>query len=492
MRLYNSLSREIENFSPFSEEMKVGVYTCGPTVHHFLTIGNWRTYTLGDILVRTLKFLGYQVTYVMNITDVGHLTGDNLGDADTGEDRMEKAVLREGGNAWDIAKFYTKDFMRGFKQLNIIKPDVFCKATDHIPEQIKLVQQLEAKGLTYKIDDGIYFDTKEYASRGNRYGKLSTLDQIKEGARVESNPNKRDPKDFALWKLSPVGSKRHMEWDSPWGIGFPGWHIECSAMSMKYLGEQFDIHLGGEDLRSTHHPNEIAQSEAATGKIPFVKYWMHGAFLLVNGGRMGKSMGNAFTLDDIVKNQMDPIALRYFYLTGHYRKQLNFTWDALEAAMVAYNRLVGYVARMKKAAKGEKAKSKSDRRGVHSYMTRFANELQNDLSMPKALAVMWELVKEEKMGAKDKLEVLMTMDSVLGLNLKAVKASSEEVIPEKVMKLVEERENLRVSCKFEEADRVRDEILALGFEVEDKPGGSKLKKVARKVPSKKKPVHEKS
>ncbi len=309
MKLYNSLSRKVEEFKSIKPK-NVGVYTCGPTVYDYLTIGNWRTYVLGDLVLRTLKYLGYDVQYIMNITDVGHLTGDNLGDADVGEDRMEKSAKREGKSAWDVAKFYTEDFLDGFGKLNLLEPLQFSKATEHIKEQIKLVLAIEERGFTYQIDDGIYFDTQKYESQGNKYGELSTLDKIKEGARVKANPQKKDPRDFALWKFSPKNKKRDMEWKSPWGVGFPGWHVECSAMSMKYLGKQFDIHVGGEDLRSTHHPNEIAQSEAATGKKPFVKYWIHGAFLQVDGGRMGKSLGNAYTLQDIEKKGFESLTLR--------------------------------------------------------------------------------------------------------------------------------------------------------------------------------------
>src|SRR3989344_3926891 len=346
MKIYNSLSRKIEEFQPIVPT-KVGVYTCGPTVYDYLTIGNWRTYTLGDLLVRTLTFFGYQVTYVMNITDVGHLTGDNLGDADMGDDRMENSAKREGKTAWEVAAFYTNDFLESFSKPNLTQPERFSKATDHIQEQIDLVQAIEKRGFVYRIDDGVYFDTAAYEAVGNRYGELSTLDAIKEGARVQPNPRKKNPRDFALWKFSPERSRRDMEWPSPWGKGFPGWHIECSARSMKYLGDQFDVHVGGEDLKSTHHPNEIAQSEAATGKKPFVKYWVHGAFLLVDGGRMGKSLGNAYTLADIAKRGFTPMDLKYFYFTGHWRKQLNFTWEALASAAEALGRMKLLLAKYK-------------------------------------------------------------------------------------------------------------------------------------------------
>jgi cysteinyl-tRNA synthetase len=315
LRIYNSLSKNEEVFKPHLPDT-VGVYTCGPTVYDYVTIGNWRTYTLGDLLIRALRLNGYKPTYVMNITDVGHLTGDNLGDADTGEDRLEKASRREGKTAWEIAAFYTDDFLQGYKKLNLTQPKLFAKATDHITEQISLVEQLIARGFAYQISDGIYFDTLSYENAGFTYGELSNLQMIKEGVRVLINHEKKNPRDFALWKFSTAkegGEKRHMEWPSPWGVGFPGWHIECSAMSMKYLGAQFAIHVGGEDLKSTHHPNEIAQSQGATGLVPFVAYWMHGAFLQVDGGKMGKSLGNAYSLHDIESHGFSPLALRYFY-----------------------------------------------------------------------------------------------------------------------------------------------------------------------------------
>ena len=277
MKLYDSLSRRKKKFIPIDKDL-VGIYTCGPTVYNFLQIGNWRTYVLGDVIVRSLKYLGFNTKYVMNITDVGHLVSDG----DEGEDKLEKGAKREGKTAWDVADMYTKDFRQGMHRMGLLKPEVLAKATSHIKEQIDLVEKLEKKGFAYKTSDGMYFDTQEFEKQGNKYGELSTLDQIQEGARVEINKEKKNERDCALWKFSPEGKKRDMEWESPWGKGFPGWHIECSAMSMKYLGEKFDLHVGGEDLRSTHHPNEIAQSEGATGKKPFVKCWIHGAFLLVD------------------------------------------------------------------------------------------------------------------------------------------------------------------------------------------------------------------
>src|SRR3989344_581820 len=462
MKLYNTLTRKIEDFVPL-DPPRVGMYACGPTVYHFATIANFRTYITSDILLRTLKANGYEVNYVVNITDVGHLTGDNLGDADIGEDKIEKAAKKEGKTVWDIANFYTNAFLKDFEKLNLIKPNVMPKATDHIKEQIELVKKLEGGGFTYKITDGIYFDTVAFEKKtGKKYGELSTMDEIKEGARVEQNPEKKNPRDFALWKFSEKPGERQMEWESPWGLGFPGWHIECSAMSMKYLGETLDIHGGGEDLRQTHHPNEIAQSEAVTGKL-FVRHWVHGAFILVDGKRMGKSLGNAYLVDDLEKRGFDPLVLRYLYLTGNYREIFNFTWESLEAAQNALNNLRDMVRDWE-----------APKIGCAEYEERFMEAVNNDLNPPQALAIMWELVKSDYPSSA-KAESLLKMDKVLGLKLDEYIGKPLE-IPAEVQKLVNERENARKAGNFEKSDKLRHEIKKLGFEVEDTPDGPKTKK----------------
>ncbi len=477
MKLNNSLSRKIEEVVPIVAG-KIGVYTCGPTVYSTPTIGNFRTYTLSDLLVRTLRYLGYEVKHVMNLTDVGHLTGDNEGDADTGEDRLEKASKKEGRTAWEIATNYANEFRDHMKLLNIVPADVICKATDHIPEQIEMVTKLEAKGFAYKISDGIYFDTKKFESMGFEYGELSTLDQIQAGARVEMNPEKHDNRDFALWKFSPKdGTRRQMEWDSPWGVGFPGWHIECSAMSTKYLGDQFDIHLGGEDLRSTHHPNEIAQAEGATGKKPFVKYWVHGAFLLVDGGRMGKSLGNAYTVADIAKRGFDPLALRYFYMTGHYRRQINFTWESLQGAAAALIKLKEVYGAAKRDQSERTTLSEEKMQKIDIFQKDFSSALENDLNMPEALAVVWEVAKSN-IPNYDKVDLLTQFDRVLGLDLeKEVKVINEEQIPEVVTKLIEQREAVRKMRNYSEADKIRQDIEKLGYRLEDKGGRTRAIKI---------------
>jgi len=462
IQLTNSLTHKKEKFEPINPSV-VGMYTCGPTVYNFATIGNFRTYFSADILFRTLKFNGYKVDYIMNLTDVGHLTGDNLGDADTGEDRMVKEAEKERKTAWEIAKEYTDAFLLDFNKLNLEEPEKFVKATDHIQDQINLVKTLEEKGLTYKTSDGIYFDTAVYeVSTGFKYGELSNLDQIKEGARVEVNPEKKNPRDFALWKFSPEGAKRDMQWESPWGVGFPGWHIECSAMSMKYLGENFDIHVGGEDLRSTHHPNEIAQSQGVTGK-KFVDYWIHGAFLTVDGGRMGKSLGNAYTISDLETKGFSAMDLRYFYLSGKYNEPLNFTWDSLTAAKNALSKLRSQILSLK--SQGDRTVL-SEEKGVKvdNFRNDFTKAINDDLNTPESLAAVWSMLGSN-IPSSDKYDLAITFDEVLGLKLSEAKAVE---IPDNVKALMEQRNKLRNDGNFDEADKIRDQITALGFDVSDK------------------------
>ncbi len=475
LKFYNTLSKQIEEFKPLDSN-HVGVYTCGPTVYDYVHIGNWRTYTLSDLVVRTLAYNGYHVQYYMNITDVGHLTGDNSGDADTGEDRMEKAKKREGKNAFEIAKFYADDFKKGYKILNLSEPVAFLPATEHIPEQIALVEKLFENGLAYQISDGIYFDTDAYEKMGFEYGELSNLDQIKAGARVDFNPEKRNIRDFALWKFSPSAdstsslqadsgqAKRDMEWPSPWGVGFPGWHIECSAMSMKYLGDQFDVHIGGEDLKSTHHPNEIAQSQGATSKSPFVTYWIHGAFLQIDGGRMGKSLGNAYTLADIIAHDINPLALRYFYLCGHYTSQLNFTWEALEGAHNALKHLYSAYLEL-----GEDVGNVND-----EYKNKFTEYINDNLNTPKAIALVWELIKDANITNADKKATLIDFDKVLGLRLEQI---TEEIVPEDVNFLVHKREIARKEKDWTRADEIRIELEKKGYKVKDSDQGTIVSKI---------------
>lgn len=468
MNIFNSLSRRVEEFGPLKRK-RVGMYCCGPTVYDYAHIGNFRTYTLADLIYRVLKYEGYEVEYVMNLTDVGHLTGDNLGDADTGEDRMEVMAKKQHKSAWDVAKFYTEAFLADFDELNLVRPRLFCKATEHITEQIELVKRLSAKGYAYTIDDGVYFDTSKLAD----YGKLSTLAEIEEGARVEVNAQKKNARDFALWKFSVPEDKRQMEWDSPWGRGWPGWHIECSAMAMKYLGETFDIHAGGEDLRSTHHPNEIAQSEAATGK-PFVKYWVHGAFVQIEGGRMSKSLGNNYRLADLKEKGFSAMALRYLYLTAHYRSPLNFTWSSLAGAQSAYDKLETFVQSSKLNVQSSMRKelSREKLRKLQKYRERFWQAVGEDLGFPQALAAMWEMLKSN-ISDYDKLDLLWDWDSVLGLSLGG---AAQEKIPEEVNKVIRERESLRLAGRFVEADSLRMRLAKMGYTIKDTAHGAVVTK----------------
>lgn len=488
MKIYNSLSRQIEDFVPLNPP-HVGMYTCGPTVYSFATIGNLRTYSASDLLLRVLRFNGYSVEFVMNLTDVGHLTGDNQGDADTGEDRLEKSAQKEGKTAYEVAQIYTEAFLKDFSTLNYLQPKLFAKATDHIPEQIDLVKRLEEKGLVYKTSDGVYFDTEKYENQTHKqYGELSNLDKILEGARVEPNPEKRNARDFAVWKFSYAGGRafdsakddqklaRQMEWESPWGLGFPGWHIECSAMSMKYLGETFDIHTGGEDLRATHHPNEIAQSEGATGKL-FVKYWLHSAFLKVDGKRMGKSLGNAYTVKDIVEKGYDPLALRYFYLTGHYRSPMNFTWEGLSSAAAALSKLQGLVRSLESDKTEERSELSAEKmEKITAYREQFTEAISDDLNTPQALAVVWEAAKSN-IPNRDKKDLLLLFDEVLGLQLDMVKPS--ESVPADVQELFEKRQQARAAKDYSQSDSLRDQLMERGYTVLDGTSGeSVLSKIA--------------
>ncbi|HSM89884.1 MAG TPA: cysteine--tRNA ligase, partial [Desulfobacterales bacterium] len=381
--LFNTLTRQKEAFVPIRPG-EVGLYTCGPTVYNFAHIGNLRTYLFEDVLKRVLAFNGYTVRHVMNITDVGHLTGDR----DMGEDKMETGSRREGKTAWDIAESYTRAFKQDIAQLNILEPTIWCKATDSIPEQIDLIRILEEKGFTYKTGDGIYFDTAKFPG----YARLSSqnLDALQEGARVEKNPEKRNATDFALWKFSPAGARRQMEWNSPWGVGFPGWHIECSAMSMKFLGEQLDIHCGGIDHIDIHHTNEIAQSEAATGR-KFFNFWMHGAFLNIQGGKkMAKSEENFLTLENaLIKRGIPPLAYRFAAFLTHYRKPMEYSDESIQAARNGLEHLCNQVRDTAKSGEAPAGGSNP------AFREKFLEAINDDLNMPRGMAVIQEMLKSD-------------------------------------------------------------------------------------------------
>ncbi len=455
VQLYNTLSRKTEGFNAIKKN-KAGLYTCGPTVYNYQHIGNLRTYVFEDVLKRVLLYNNYKVKHIMNITDVGHLTSD----ADTGEDKMEKGAAREGKSAWEIAKFYTKIFKKDLEDLGIIFPNKFTRATNNIKEQIDLIKKLEKKGFTYKTSDGIYFNT----SKLKDYGKLAQLDkqELKAGARVDMG-EKKNITDFALWKFSPADQKRQMEWKSPWGIGFPGWHIECSAMAAKYLGQPFDIHCGGIDHIPVHHTNEIAQSEAANDK-PLANYWMHGEFLVLDGAKMSKSSGEFLTLGEIKKKGFSPLAYRYLLLQTHYRKQLTFSWEALQAAQNGLNHLYNIVAGWDKP-----------KVGCAEYEKNFLEAINDDLDMPRALAIMWEMIKDPIFPTSTKKRTILKFDKVLGLGLGKIKKYKTKLSAD-VQTLIEKRNAARSEKNWKESDKLRKQIEDLGYVVEDTPEGTKVVK----------------
>jgi cysteinyl-tRNA synthetase len=460
LKLFNTMGRTVGEFRPIHDK-EVGFYSCGPTVYWYQHIGNLRTYIFNDILKRVLLFDSYKVKHVMNVTDVGHLTSD----ADEGEDKMEKAAAKEGKKAEDIANFYLKVFREDFKKLNIIEPSVWCKATEHIKEQIELIQKLEEKGFTYKTSDGIYFDTSKFAD----YGKLALLniEGLESGKRIDIG-EKRNKTDFALWKFSEEPGKRQQEWKSPWGVGFPGWHIECSAMSSKYLGEQFDIHTGGEDHIPVHHTNEITQSECAFGKKPWVKYWLHGAFLTSKGEKVSKSKGGLYTISELEKLGYEPLAYRYLCLMTHYRKPLEFSLEALDAAAQAFTRLKNKIIELKK----DKTSNKVDK----NYKQMFMKAIDDDLNIPKALGILHDVLNDVKLGSQDKLKLIFEFDEVFGLGLKDVKEEKVEISSE-IKELIDKRNEAKKKKDFKLADKIREEIKAKGYELLDSKEGTKVKKI---------------
>jgi cysteinyl-tRNA synthetase len=458
------MGRELQPFVPVAAG-KAGMYGCGPTVYNYAHIGNLRTYIFEDVLRRTLEYAGCEVTHVMNITDVGHLTDD----ADEGEDKMEKSARETGRSVWDIAEMYTQAFFHDTDRLNIKRPGIICKATEHIAEMIALVSRLEEKGFTYEAGGNIYFSIDKFPA----YGKLALLDnqELLAGARIEVDAGKRNPHDFVLWFTKSKFEHQAMVWDSPWGRGYPGWHLECSAMSMKYLGEQFDIHCGGIDHIPVHHTNEIAQSEAATGKSPWVKYWLHGEFLVMDRGKMSKSKGGFLTLDRLVEEGFKPLDYRYFCLGGHYRSQLKFSFDGLASAAAARANLmerIGRFERTQPAAQDSLGKAAAD------ILKDFGDDIADDLNMPKALADLWNVVKHQDIPDGDKLAVITRMDRVLGLELLHIE--EEVALDADIEALIAERLAARKAKNFARADEIRDTLKAQGILLEDSPGGTRWKR----------------
>ncbi|MDR1429875.1 MAG: cysteine--tRNA ligase [Spirochaetaceae bacterium] len=481
LTLFNTLGRRLEPFQPFNPD-KVGFYGCGPTVYNYAHIGNLRAYVTHDLLVKTLKYLGYGVNHVMNVTDVGHLSGDD----DSGDDKMVKSAAERGKSVLEIAEFYTRAFFDDLDRMNIARPQVVSKATEHIFDMIELIKRIEKAGFTYEAGGNLYFDI----SRFPHYGELALLrlDELRAGARTGVDENKRNPQDFVLWFTKSKFENQALSWDSPWGRGYPGWHIECSAMSIKYLGEQFDIHAGGIDHVPIHHTNEIAQSEAATGKHPWVRYWVHNEFLVMDKGKMSKSSGSFLTLQSLIDEGYGALDYRYFLLGGHYRSQLQFSFEALDGARNARRSLLDRVKALSDQAEaipGAFPAGAEDKSGGEAQKTldNFRAALEDDLSSPRALAELWSLVRNPRIRAGDALAAAFTMDSVFSLDLRKTalerkegSGESEESVRE-IERLVAERAAAKKVKDFSTADRIRDELKEKGIALEDGPGGTVWKRL---------------
>ncbi len=471
IRLFNTLGRELQEFQPIHPG-KVGFYGCGPTVYNFAHIGNLRMYVFEDTLSRSLRYLGYEVKHVMNITDVGHLTGDD----DTGDDKMVKSARERGKSVLEVARFYTDAFFGDTERLNIRRPDVVCKATEHVGDMIELIRRIEARGYTYFAGGNLYFDVSQFPA----YGRLALLNlgDLKAGARIEVDSNKRNPYDFVLWFTKGKFENQALVWDSPWGTGYPGWHIECSAMSMKYLGESIDIHAGGIDHIPIHHTNEIAQSEAATGK-PWVRYWLHGEFLVLDRGKMSKSAGGFLTLQSLVDAGYEPLDYRYFVLGGHYRSQLQFSFEALDSARASRRSLSDRVRSLR--AQAEPASAPPAAGKARAWLDAFADHLAEDLAVPRALADLWGLLRDPEVPPAEALAAAFEMDGVLGLGLREAaeavpgeKTAGPELAAE-IERLVAQRSEAKKSRDWARADAIRDSLKARGVLLTDGPAGTTWK-----------------
>lgn len=462
LRFYNTLDQRKEDFEPINKG-EVGLYACGPTVYNYAHIGNLRTYVFNDILRRVILLNGLKLRHVMNITDVGHLTSD----ADEGEDKMAEGAKRENKSVWEIAKFYEESFFNDIQLLNIQKPEILCRATDHIDDMINMEKKIEEKGYAYFAGGNLYLDT----SKVGDYGKLARLkvDDLQHGARTEIDKNKKNPSDFVLWFTESKFGDQDMKWESPWGTGYPGWHIECCAMSSRYLGEQFDIHTGGIDHIPVHHTNEIAQAEAAFGKKPWVKYWLHGEFLVMDKGKMSKSSGEFITLQLLVDKGYDPLAFRFLCLGAHYRKQLMFSWEAMEGASQGYRNLKNRISELKKNEISYDGENRKE-----YYLKKFLELINDDLNTPQGLALMNDMMKNNMLGSVEKLEIIEHFDKIFGLKL-LEKESAE--IPDDVLSLADEREKARGDKNYELSDKYRDMIREKGFEVRDTKDGQVLEKL---------------
>lgn len=470
LELYNTMGRSMQKFTPRTPG-KVGFYGCGPTVYNYAHIGNLRAFVFQDTLARSLRFLGYEVTHVMNVTDIGHLTGDN----DDGEDKMVNQAREKGQSVLEVAEFYTKAFFDDIDRLNILRPTVMCKATDHIDQMIRLIQRIEANGHTYSAGGNLYFDISTFPG----YGALANFnpDDLKAGTRVDIDENKRNPFDFVLWFTKSKFENQALVWDSPWGRGYPGWHIECSAMSMEYLGEQFDIHTGGIDHIQIHHTNEIAQSEGATGK-KWVNYWLHNEFLVMDKGKMSKSSGEFLTLQYLIDKGFDPLDYRFFLLGGHYRSQLTFSWESMESARNSRRSLVQRLARITENAEAV-PESLPANSPANEWIDRFRADIEQDLSTPRALSQLQGLIRDTDVPPAEALAAVALMDRVLGLNLienaAALVASSKEtgdLDDGRIDALIAERADAKKAKNFARADEIRNQLKESGIILEDTASGT--------------------
>jgi cysteinyl-tRNA synthetase len=477
LSLYNTLGRKTEPFEP-RKAGEAGFYGCGPTVYNYAHIGNLRAYVLHDVLVRTLRRLGFNVTHVMNITDVGHLSGDN----DDGEDKMVKSAEERGKSVLEVAEFYTRAFFQDTDRMNIIRPTKVCRATDHVADMIALIERIEKSGFTYSAGGNLYYDITKFP----HYGELARLrmDELKAGARTEVDENKRNPHDFVLWFTKSKFENQALVWDSPWGRGYPGWHIECSAMSIKYLGEQFDIHAGGIDHVAIHHTNEIAQSEAATGKHPWVRYWVHNEFLVMDRGKMSKSSGSFLTLPVLIDAGYDPLDYRYFLLGGHYRSQLQFSYEALTGARNARKSLGDRIRTLADKAgvpplpEGGKRELPAAGKAV-SYLEAFNRAMEDDLSTPRALAELWGLLRDNDLSPGEALAAAFDMDRILGLKLaeeadrgKKSQDAEDPGFVREIEGLIAERSGAKKARDFVKADKIRQDLKERGIILEDGASGT--------------------
>ena len=464
IKFYNTLAKEKEEFKPLEGNM-VRIYSCGPTVYSYAHIGNFRAYVFMDTLRRVLEYNGYKLKHVMNITDVGHLESD----ADEGEDKMEKAAKKENKNPYEIAKYYSEVFFRDMQRLNIEKPEIIAKATEHIQEMLEFVEGLIKNGYAYETSKGIYFDI----SKLDKYPVLSNrkIDEQIAGARVDVDEEKKSPYDFALWIKAP--ENHIMKWESPWGLSYPGWHIECSAMGRKYLGDQFDIHTGGIDHIPTHHENEIAQSKGLTGKIP-ARFWMHVEFLQVDGGKMSKSLGNTYTLDQLQEKGIEPLAYKLFCFTAHYRTKLNFTFDTALSTQKALNRL------REGLVKHQEGTENIPEEKIKEYEDKFLATINDDLNIPSAMGLVWEIIRSPE-KSNQYAELLLKFDEVLGLDLanskKYLKESQKLELPEEILKLVEQRKRARENKDWSLSDKIRDTLKEKGYNVKDSKEGMVIEKL---------------